>query len=96
MKFPHSIIDQTTKRGRLSLIDKVQGVRPNIDDIRRWEKLKWKLRGILDIISLPNDYMLFIFGNKEDQNEILSSAWFIGNRALFLERWHPEFDPTKA
>lgn len=30
---PKEITDQTEERGRLSLVGKVQGVRPNIDDV---------------------------------------------------------------
>jgi len=44
------------------------------------KKYKWKPRGSLDSIALPNDYMLFAFRNEEDHNESLSLAWFIGTR----------------
>lgn len=37
-KIPQTIYDQTVKRGRLSLVGKIQGVRPNIDDVCRWGK----------------------------------------------------------
>lgn len=96
LKVPRIVTNQIVKRGRLSLIGKVEGARPNIDDVRKWTKLKWKLKGSLDIIALPNDYLLFVFRNEEDQNDILSSGWFIGNMGLFLERRHPGFDLTKA
>lgn len=39
--------------------------------------------------------MLFAFSNEEDRNDILSSAWFFGNRGLFLEQWRPGFDPLQ-
>lgn len=96
LKIPRVITNQTTIRGRLSLIGKIQGARPNINDVWRWEKFKWKLCESLDIIMLPKNYMLFAFINKKDLNMILSSSWFFGNRGLILERWRPGFDPVWA
>lgn len=36
-----AVANQMMKRGHLSLVGKVQGMRPNIDDVRKW--VKWKL-----------------------------------------------------
>lgn len=63
LKISCVIRDQKTRRGRLSLIKKIHEARPNIDDIRRWAKFKWKLQGNLYMIALPNNYMLFVFNN---------------------------------
>lgn len=74
LRIPQEVTNQTMARGHSILIGKVQGARSNIDDFRRWTKFKWKFRGSLDIIALPNDYVLFIFGTEEGRNEILSST----------------------
>ena len=95
LKIPKAITDQTADRGRLSLVGKVHGARPNIDDVRKWARFKWKIKGSLNIIAMANDYFLFVFSNEEDRDSILSMPWFIGSRGLYLEKWKPGFDPSK-
>lgn len=73
MKIPCKIMDQIVERGKLSLVGKLQGVRLNIDLVQRWEKFKWRLRGNMDIISMLNDYMMFIFSYAEDRDFVLNA-----------------------
>lgn len=65
------IRDQTIEKYHLSLFGKVQDERPNIDDVMKWAKYKWKIRGNLNIKTLPNNYLLLVLKNEEDQNAIL-------------------------
>lgn len=95
LKIPKVVIDQIIDRDKQSLINKVQSMRPNIDDVRKWTKNKWNNKGNMNIIALPNNYLLFVFKNEEDQNTILSTPWFIGTMGLFLEKWQLRFDPIK-
>lgn len=37
LKIPYEIIDQIAERGKFNLVGKLQGIRPNIDLVRRWE-----------------------------------------------------------
>lgn len=45
LKIPRAITYQIMARGRLSLIRNIQGVRPNIDDVRRWKNSNGSYRG---------------------------------------------------
>ena len=58
--------------------------------------MKWKIKGQIEIIAMPNDYLIFIFDNLNDRDYILSKPWFYWRRRLFLEKWQPWFNPTKA
>lgn len=73
LKIPHEITNKMVENGQLSLVGKLLGTRPNIDAIRKWAKFRWKVKGSMDIITMPNNYMMFIFGNEEYKDYILIS-----------------------
>lgn len=53
---PASITSLTMVEGVHNLGGKFLGSRPDMDSIRRWASLRWKPRGTMDIVALPNDF----------------------------------------
>lgn len=56
------------ERGRFSLVYKVHDAKSNINSIKNWSKGKWKIKGHVEIISMPNGYLMFNFSNINDRD----------------------------
>lgn len=70
------ITNQIVERGHFNLVGKLHGVRPNIDLILKGVKLHWNRKGNIEIIALPNDYMIFLFNTMKDRDYVLGNPWF--------------------
>ncbi|XP_057868988.2 uncharacterized protein LOC131075992 [Cryptomeria japonica] len=62
--------------------------------VRRWAKARWKLKGSVDISTMPGGLFLFKFTTKEDLTFVLSGSWAYGKHILTLAKWNPGFDPS--
>lgn len=56
---------------KLSLFGKFLAFRPNIDQVRRWVDVVWKLKGSVTIIAMTNSLFLFRFVTDEDLIRVL-------------------------
>lgn len=50
----------------------------------------------IEVITMPNDYIMFVFYNVDDHDDILRLPWFYGKRGLLFNKWQPRFNPSKA
>lgn len=94
MDVPDEILQETTQIGSLCLVGNVPGARPNIDDIRRWVRTHWATKGAVEVMAMANQHFMFSFSNQEDKDLIFSQGlWMFGKQGLYLQQWHPNFDP---
>lgn len=68
-----------------------------MDPIKKWVSQQWKLKGLVEVITLMRRSVLFKFAYHKDMvSTLLKSPWMMGRKAVLMEKWHLEFDPSQG
>ena len=97
VKLSSDMRKQIRAKWAFALIVKVVGRTVGFHFLRNRVMSLWKPAGRLDCVDLGKDFFLMRFGLVEDYNNVLNGGpWFIGEHFLSIQRWEPNFKPTKA
>ncbi|GLJ49043.1 hypothetical protein SUGI_1034590 [Cryptomeria japonica] len=94
IKLPENMMDKITSSLHLAIVGHFFSFRPSIDMVRRWAESCWKLKGSLEVSSMPGGLFLFKFNTDEDLIYVLSGSWAYGKHFLTMAKWKPGFDPS--
>ena len=85
---PDEIVDHNIQAMASSLVGKFLGPRLSIDDVRKFIKQKWALKGQVSVTAMAKGFMSFDFTCLEDLASILSEGqWAMGRSSLVLQKW---------
>ena len=85
---PDEIVDHSIRSMASTLIGKILGPRPNIDDVKTFIKKKWALKGQVSVMAMAKGFMSFDFTCMEDLSNILREGqWATGCSTLVLQKW---------
>lgn len=59
---------------KMSLIGKFMSARQILENIRRWMKANWMIKGDLEMATAPCDFLLFQFNQEEDLVWVLQNG----------------------
>lgn len=75
-----------------ALVSRFVGVRPPIELIKSWMKECWSTKGLISLVTLPREFLIFKFQFEEDlQNVIELGPWFLEKKGLLIKRWDNNF-----
>lgn len=78
-----------------SLIGKFMGNRPILENIRKWMKSVWRVKGEVTLATLSLDFLMFNFNNEEDLTWVMENGpWWFGKSGLHLKKWYEGFNPN--
>lgn len=79
-----------------SLIGKFMGNRPILENIKKWVKSTWRVKGEVMLATLPSNFLMFNFNNEEDLAWVMENRpWWFGKSGLHLKKWYEGFNPNK-
>ncbi|GLJ26320.1 hypothetical protein SUGI_0506250 [Cryptomeria japonica] len=93
LSIPDHVIDHDVDVMALTLVGKFIGPRPNIYSVRVFVSQRWKIKGQVEVLTLPQSFFSFAFSCIEDIMTILSG---VHGFSLTLKKWSMNMDMSDA
>ena len=84
-------------RFALGLIGHFDFIKLNKEDHLAWVTEHWNplINYVPNIIILTNSWVVFLFLESKDAQNMLDRLWVINYGSLVLDKWHLGFDPLR-